>query len=136
MVSASLGVAAAASAPTRWSVLAVLLDRVLDPERVRAALDEAAADRFEATLRRGTIQVGGLMIASGVLTFFLARWLVHSPTGTEAFADELGWFTALSFPMVGIPVTGGMMWVLRNVIDTLEQLTGVELEALLRTAGS
>lgn len=132
-VSGLLGLAAAASAPTRFAVLPILLDRVLDPDRVAHALAEAGAEaRFEATARRGTVWIGGVLLLSAGLTFVLARVLVHSPTGTEAFADELGWFTALSFPLVGVPATVGMALVLRSVILELEAATGVELEELLR----
>ncbi len=132
-VPAALGLAAIVTAPTRYAVLPILLDRVLDADKVADALraggGEAAYDRLA---RRGTVMVGALMLTSALGTFCFALYMVQAPAGTEAFGEELGRYTALSFPVVGIPATLAMAWVLRGVLIALEELTGGDLEALMR----
>ena len=98
---------------------------------VEAALDAPQRERWDASLRRATLQVGGLFLASAVLSYALARYLVHSPAGTEAFNSELGWMTMLSFPVVVVPMTLGMAFVLSRVLGGLEAMTGEDYEAFL-----
>lgn len=131
LVPALFGVATLASAWTPWSVVPTLLARMFDLERVEAALDAPQRERWEASLRRATLQVGGLFLASAVLSYALARYLVHSPAGTEAFNSELGWMTMLSFPVVVVPMTLGMAFVLSRVLGGLEAMTGEDYEAFL-----
>lgn len=131
LVPALFGVGVTLSAGTRWSVLEVMLARVLHGERVREALDERGTTaRFAARLAQSTRRVGALFLASSALTLVLARWMVTSPTGTEDFAAELGRYTAMSFPAVGLPTALGMALVLRALLAGLEEDTGREIDDL------
>ncbi len=127
-----LGGLTAATAHTRFALFPVLFDRLLDPDRVDEALDHQARASFDAASRRGTRLAGGIFAASAVASWTLARFVVTSPTGTEAFAAELGTFTTLSFFAVGLPTTFAMAWVLRDVLVRLEELAGVDVESLFR----
>ncbi len=69
---------------------------------------------------------------SAVGNYALARYLVVSPAGTPAFNEELGRLTALSFPVLMVPMMLGMAWVLKGVLDALEELSGKEVDELLR----
>lgn len=131
LLPAILGLGVVASAGTRWSILEVVLGRVLHVSRVREALAaRGTTDLFARRLARGTRQVGWLLVASAVITGLLARWLVTSATGTEAFNAELGHYTALSFAAVGLPTTLGMALVLRALLAGLEEDTGRDLDDL------
>lgn len=131
LLPALFGLGVLASNGTRWSVLEVLLGRVLNGRRVREALDERGTrDRFAERLAAGTRRVGQIFLASSVVSFALAHHLVTSPTGTEAFNAELGRYTALSFPAVGLPTGLGMALVLRSLLGGLEQDTGRDLDDL------
>lgn len=127
-----LGVLAVASVRTRWPVLPALLGQILDGERLAEAL-ESDEDRvaWERSLVRATWQLGLVFLLTAVGTFAFARWAVTSPTGTEAFTSELGWYTGWSFPLLGLPGTGAMMWILWRVLRELEDRTGRRLEELL-----
>lgn len=127
------GLASVLSTRTRWPVIPVILERVLDLDKVHQELDgrgERAA--FEADLIRGTWQIGAIFLLTAVASFLLARFMVHSPTGTEAFNTELGSYTATSFPAIGIPSTAAMVWVLRGVLIRIEERTGHEIDDLLK----
>lgn len=121
-----------ATAHTRFALLPLLFDRLLDPERVDAALDAPARATFDAASQRGTLWAGAIVAGSAVVSYGLARFVVHSPSGTPAFASELGTFTTLSFVVVGLPTTFAMAWVLRGVLLELEALAGTDIEDLLR----
>ena len=55
-----------------------------------------------------------------------------SPAGTEAFNNELGRMTLLSYPMIALPsmvmMVGLMFWLARSA----KALTGLELGEMMR----
>lgn len=122
-----------ASAPTRFALLPVMLERLLDPERLEAALGDHRP-AYEAAARRGTVIAGAIIAAGGVLSYALARYVVTSPGGTPEFVAELGTHTTLSFFLIGLPTSIGIVFVVRDILVRLEKLTGVDPETLFRTA--
>lgn len=134
VVPALLAAFTVVSSKTPWPVVPTILWRVLDAERVRAALAERGSTaRFDARVRRTTWIFGAIFASSAALTFGLARYMVTSPSGTEAFNTELGQFTALSFPVVAVPITVAMAIVLRALLIGIEEDTGIEIDDLLAT---
>lgn len=130
---AVLGVAAAASVHTRWPAIPVLLRPLLDQEKVSALLAERGeAPGWVADQRRATRQLGAVMLATAAGTFAFARFMVTSPTGSEAFAAELGRYTGLSLPVLGVPSTVLAALVLRSLLLSMERRTGVDVEDLLK----
>lgn len=125
------GVLTAATAVRGPGILAGLLDELVDPARVREALEaQGATAAWNQRVRRGTLGFGGVVAASGALSGALAALLVTADTGTPAFAAQLGRYTAWSWPAVTLPTVLGTAWVLRGVIDALEAHTGRRLEDL------
>lgn len=134
VVPALLGVATLVSLRTPWPVVPTILWRVLDADRVGAALDARdTRARFERRVRRTTRAFSVIFLASAALTYALARYVVTSPTGTEAFNEELGRFTALSFPVVAVPITVAMAVALRTLLLGIEEDTGIPVDDLLTT---
>jgi len=56
--------------------------------------------------------LAGTFLFSSVMNYLLARWVVTSPAGTEAFNAELGRMTLLSYPVIAIPSMLMMMGVM------------------------
>jgi hypothetical protein len=108
---------------------------LFDVERVTAALrargNEAA---FEARLRQGTGLLAGTFFFSAVANYVLARWVVTSPAGTEAFNQELGRLTLLSYPVIAIPSTLMMMALLWWLARQAKTLTGLDMGDMLHAA--
>ncbi|MBX2797416.1 MAG: hypothetical protein KTR31_07110 [Myxococcales bacterium] len=131
-----LGGLVMATAPTRHAMIPVLLDKLVDTERLQGALRQAGQpDAYVEAGRRATIQAGLLMLASGVASFGLARWIVRSAAGTEAFGDELGRFTLLSFPVIGLPTTLAMVWVLERLLRRVEDASSLDRDDFLKVGG-
>jgi hypothetical protein len=106
---------------------------LFDVDKVQRALAErGTAAAFEARLRQGTALLAGTFFFSAVANYVLARWVVVSPAGSEAFNQELGRLTLLSYPVIAIPsmlmMMGLMLWLARCA----RQLTGLGLPDLLR----
>jgi len=137
VVPALMGLVIAASAWTRHPLIhALVFDAaLLDTERINRALAARhAAAAFEARLRAGTLLLAALFIATGVAGYGLARWVVRSPAGTEAFNQELGRLTLLSYPLVALPTMLLMMALLYWLAASARRLTGLSFGELFHAA--
>ncbi|MBC7938158.1 MAG: MFS transporter [Chitinophagaceae bacterium] len=106
---------------------------LFDVERVQAALARRHNTAvFETRLRTGTALLAATFFFSAVANYVLARWVVTSPAGTEAFNQELGRLTLLSYPIIAIPsmlmMMGLMFWLARGA----KALTGLDLGEMMR----
>ena len=133
-VSALIGLVILGSAWTASPLirLVVFNASLFDVKRVHAALETKGNLRaFEQALRSGTILLAGTFFFSAVANFLLARWVVVSPAGTEAFNQELGRLTLLSYPVIAIPsmimMMGLMYWLARQA----KTLTGLDIGDML-----
>ncbi|MFD2450188.1 hypothetical protein ACFSQE_18655 [Vogesella fluminis] len=66
------------------------------------------------------------------MNYVLAKWIVTSPSGTEAFNEELGRMTLLSYPMIAIPSLLMMMAVLYYISRGMRELAGLSFTEALR----
>ena len=129
-----IGMAVVLSLKTRYPLVKKLFfnDSLLDMERIGKILDEKnARGAMEKTLKISTYMIGGSFLLSAVLNFILAKVIVTSPSGTEAFNAELGRLTALSYPVIALPSTIVMCVALWYLFAKLKKLTGLEFEALI-----
>jgi intracellular septation protein A len=105
---------------------------LFDVERVNKALAERQTTAaFEARLRLGTVLLACTFFFSAVANYVLARYIVNSPAGSEAFNQELGRLTLLSYPIIAVPsmlmMMGLMYWLARGA----KNLTGLDIGDLL-----
>ncbi|MCU0936941.1 MAG: MFS transporter [Gammaproteobacteria bacterium] len=133
-----LGLAVLVSHWTRRPLVRVLLlrDEFFDMERIGARLSERQAwPAFETLVRRANGLFALSFALSATLNYALAKWIVISPAGTDAFNEELGRMTLLSYPIIALPtlaVTATALWLL---FSGLGKLTGLELEEMMVQQG-
>lgn len=136
-VPGAIGLAVLISARTRYPLVRVLVFNrmIFDVDRVQQALRSRGTEAaFERRLLNGTLMLAGTFLFSSVMNYLLARWVVTSPAGTEAFNTELGRMTLLSYPVIAIPSMLMMVGVMFYVARGARRLTGLELEQMLRHA--
>jgi hypothetical protein len=130
-----IGVAVLGSNWTRWPLIRIFVfnRQIFDVDRIEAALaSRGTTVPFELRLRRGTVYLAGTFAFSAVLNFVLARWVVTSPAGTEAFNAELGRLTLLSYPVIALPSMLMMMLLMWWLARGARALTGLDLADMLR----
>lgn len=107
-------------------------ESVLDIARIQSALQEhGKSAEFDRHLLIATWCLGGTFFFSAVMNYILARWLVSSPAGTEAFNAELAQMNLYSYPMIAIPsmlMMAGIFWYLWR---TIHGMTGLSMEEML-----
>ena len=121
---------------TSWPLIRVLVfnPTLFDVDRVQAALEARHnVVPFELRLRTGTMLLAGTFFFSSVMNYLLARWVVTSPAGTEAFNEELGRLTLLSYPVIAVPSMLMMMALLYWLARGAKSLTGLALGDMLRS---
>lgn len=134
----AIGLAVLGSAWTRQPLIRILVFNadLFDVDKVSGALTErGTAVAFEARLRQGTVLLAGTFFFSAIANYVLARWIVTSPAGTEAFNQELGRLTLLSYPVIALPSMLMMMALMFWLARGARQLTGLELEQMLLPGG-
>jgi len=86
---------------------------------------------FDQRLTRATYFLSATFLFSATLNYFLARYIVTSPAGTEAFNEELGRLTLVSYPVIALPsmffLLGILFWLIRSVL----KLSGLPLEKVM-----
>ena len=106
---------------------------IIDVDKVQQHLD-ARGNRalFEQRLQTGTLMLSGTFFFSSAMNYLLAKWIVISPAGTEAFNEELGRLTLLSYPMIALPSTLMMVAVLYYLSRSTRELAGLGFTDILR----
>ncbi|MDE2841034.1 MAG: MFS transporter [Chloroflexota bacterium] len=128
-----IGIAVLGSLKTRFSLLSILLNQVIDSAAVNAALDaRRTRPAYEKRLVNATIIVAGSFFLSALLNYVLARLVVVSQPGTVAFNEELGKMTALSFPVISVPAIIILTIAIIYTVVGIRNVTGMELEQIFR----
>ena len=107
---------------------------IVDMTKVYAVLDERGKRaNFEAMFRRSSYWVVVSFLLSSVLNFTLARIILQSDPGTEAYTEEIGKLTGLSFPVIAVPCTIILVVVMFYVFKQITKMTDIPLEDLVHT---
>ena len=129
-----IGIGVLVSTRTRYPLVRTMLfnPAVLDVERVRRALEaKGTVQAFEARLLTATYLLAGTFFFSSFMNYVLATWIVTSPAGSQAFNEELGRLTLMSYPMIAVPAMLMMMGLLYYLVRAARQLTGLTLTEML-----
>jgi hypothetical protein len=129
-----IGLAVLISTYTRYPLIRSLLynPKIMQVDRIHEALEKKGlVETFDKRLLKATYFLASTFFFSSVMNYIMAKWIVTSPTGSEAFNEELGRLTLVSYPMIAIPSMIMMFGVLYYLWRTIHGLTGLGLEELM-----
>jgi len=133
-VPAIIGLAVLFSTRTKYPLVRTLLynPSILDVGKIHQSLEEQGrVDEFEHRLLNASYFFAGTFLFSSIMNYVIARWIVVSPSGTQAFNEELGRMTLVSYPMIAIPSMIMMMLIFYYLWRTIRRLTGYTLEEVM-----
>jgi len=87
--------------------------------------------QFLQRLDRANILFACTFFFSAVANYVLAKMIVKSASGTEAFNNELGRMTLLSYPVIAIPSMIMMLAIFYYIWRTISKLTDLKLEQVI-----
>ncbi len=130
-----IGLIVVGSVFTRKPLVRMLLlsPAVMNVDRIQEnLLQRGNTAAFESRLKSATWMLGGSFLFSSTMNYFLATWIVTSPAGTQAFNEELGRMTLLSYPVIALPSVLIMMALFYYLSRALNELAGLKLTEALR----
>ncbi|MCQ2959151.1 MAG: hypothetical protein MJ198_03065 [Bacteroidales bacterium] len=109
-------------------------EEIIDLSRVYSVLDERnKREEFNEMFKKSSYWVVVSFLLSSVLNFTLARIILQSEPGTEAYTAEIGKLTGLSFPVIAVPCTIILVIVMFHIFNQITKMTDIPLEELLKT---
>ena len=106
----------------------------MDMKRINCVLEEKGKrEEFDAMFRKSSYWVVVSFLLSSILNFTLARIILQSPPGTEAYTAEIGKLTGLSFPIIAVPCTIILVVVMFYIFKQITKFTGIPLEEIVKT---
>lgn len=133
-VPAIIGLAVLFSTRTKYPLVRTLLynPSVLDVDKIHQSLEkQGSVDEFDERLLKASYFFSGTFLFSSIMNYAIARWIVVSPSGTQAFNEELGRMTLVSYPMIAIPSMIMMMLIFYYLWRTIRRLTGYTLDEVM-----
>lgn len=130
-IPAIIGLAVLISTRTKYPLVRTLIynPSVLNVEKIHAVLEARGSEpEFEARLLKASYFFSGTFLFSSIMNYVLAKWIVTSPSGTQAFNEELGRMTLVSYPMIAIPSMIMMIAIFYYLWRSIRRLTGYTLE--------
>lgn len=124
---------------TRFPIVEKLLlnRQMLDVDRLYSVIaDQGKWPAFQRVLRFAGNGVAAAFFLSAALNYVLARAIVISPAGTEAFNNEIGRMTALSFPVIVLPTMIVMLGSIFYLFHHIKRITGESVESFMRDKDS
>ena len=101
-------------------------DEVFDKNNINSNLDEEKQHTLKSNIKKASFFLFLSFMLSAVLNYVLAKYFVKSPTGTEAFNDELGQMTLYSYPIIVIPSMLIMIGIIWYIYASIKKLTGLD----------
>ncbi|MGV8835527.1 VC0807 family protein [Cellvibrio sp.] len=129
-----LGIVTLISIRTRYPLVKTFIynDKVLKIHKVDAALQHYGTQKqFERTLNNASLMIAASFFLSSALNYILAKIILISQPGTAEFNAELGKMTALSYPVIALPMMIIMMGTLFYVFRSIRLLTHLTLEDVI-----
>lgn len=138
-IPALIGIATLVSTYTKYPLVKVFLynDKVLNTDKIARQLEQNNSEKaFDHTLVYASYMVAASFFLSAALNYILAKIIVVSQPGTEAFATELGKMTAYSYVVIVIPSIAVMMAAMFYLFRQVTKLTGLNLEEIFNEAAT
>ena len=133
-IPALIGIGVVISTYTKYPLVKTLLfnPKILHVDKINEKLEEKNnKEQFDKQLLNTNYLLAGTFLFSSIMNYILAKWIVVSPSGTEAFNEELGKMTLMSYPMIAIPSMVMMLGVFYYLWKTINKLSGLTLEEVI-----
>ena len=134
-IPAIIGIVVIASLRTPFPIIRAILmnPELMDVDKIDSALARHNRQKeFNQLLSKCTYLFGLSFLFSAILNYVLARWIVVSPSGSDAYNAEVSKMMLWSWPAIAVPsliITFYALWVL---IKGIQELTGFKLEEIIK----
>ncbi|PSW61077.1 MFS transporter [Photobacterium kishitanii] len=131
-----IGVVVLGSTFTKYPIVTKMIfnDSILNLSLIKQKLMEFNQQQaFDRCLVQSNYLFASTFVFSSIMNYILATVIVTSPAGTEAFNEELGRMTLLSYPVIAIPSMLMMMGIFYFVWRQIRKMTKLETVQIFKT---
>lgn len=129
-----MGLAVLISQYTKYPLVRTFMGQILDLEKIDKAFEEKGhRDEFEQSLGKSSFYLAGTFFLSAVLNYVLAVKILVGEPGSVEFNESLGKMTALSFPVISVPTTIMVGFILFKLLGSIKSVAGLEFEEVIKT---
>ena len=131
-----IGVVVLGSTFTKYPIVTKMIfnDSILNLGLIKQKLMEFNQQQaFDRCLVQSNYFFASTFVFSSIMNYVLATVIVTSPAGTEAFNEELGRMTLLSYPVIAIPSMLMMMGIFYFVWRQIRKMTKLETVQIFKT---
>ena len=135
LIPSILGIVTLLSTYTKYPLVRTFLynDTLMKTDLVAEKLTQNNQQQtFDQMMIKATWMLASSFLLSAILNYLLAKWIIVSPTGTEAFNNELGTMTLYSYPVIVLPCMVITMFAMFYVIKNINKMTGLTLDDIIR----
>jgi len=132
-----IGIVVLGSMKTKYPLVKTMLynPAFINVARVDLAmLENGTKNDFEDRLKIASYLLSGTFFFSATLNYILATVIVTSPAGSEAFNEELGRLTLVSYPVIALPSMVIMMGTLFWLVRSIGKLSNLKIEEILQAS--
>ncbi len=136
LIPSIIGLVTVITAYTKSPLVKLFLfnEAFMDTAKVEQILEEKnKTEDFKQVMKNATWMLACSFLLSAILNFLLAKWIVVSESGTDAFNSELGTMNLYSYPVIVLPCMIITIFALFYVFKNIRRLTGLELEELMHS---
>lgn len=131
-----IGLAVLGSTFTRYPFMQKMLlnDTVLNLKLINERLEaNGKKQAFDRCLMSSNYLFASTFAFSSAMNYFMATWIVTSPSGTAAFNEELGKLTLYSYPAIAIPSMLMMFGIFYYIWRQVRAMTHLETEQIFHS---
>jgi len=114
-----------------FSLVRKLFNEIIYVKKISKAFKKKKKS-FSTILRFSAYLLAGVFFISSVLNYILAKSIIKSQPGTEAFNAEIAKMLALSFPVIALPAIIMVIGILIYIILQIKKHTDLDFESIFR----
>ncbi|EQC51991.1 VC0807 family protein [Bacteriovorax sp. DB6_IX] len=132
-IPAIIGIIVLGSQKTKYPLFRTILAQIFDLEKIDAEFEKTGhADYFEKKINLSGIWLGFTFFISAILNYVLAVMILKGEPGSVEFNESLGKMTALSFPVISVPMLIMFGIIIYILINAIKKHTSLELDDIVK----
>ena len=132
-IPALMGLAVFISQYTKFPLVKTFLNQILDLDKIKLTFEEQnAGEKFQTVLKNSTLWLSLSFFISAALNYVLAVKILVGEPGSVEFNESLGKMTALSFPVISLPMMVIVGLIMFYLFREIKKTTGLEFEDFIR----
>lgn len=128
-----IGIGVIISQKTKYPLVRTILSQIFDLEKIDEEFKKSGHNHlFEEKITKSGVWLGCTFFISALLNYILAVKILVGEPGSVEFNESLGKMTALSFPVISVPMLVMVSIIIYGLVSSIKKHTSLELEDIVK----